>query len=347
MINNSKKIVRGFWDKLPKPFMVLAPMAEVTDCSFRHLINLHSTNNTTTNSKFIIFNEFISSEGLVHNPNVMLPKLRFEQTQHNQDRPIVAQFFGGRPDPFRKSAEIAKLMGYNGVDLNFGCPSRKVITSSGAALINNPKLASEIINATRQGAGDIPVSIKTRIGFNEIEIERWIPQLLEQDPVALTLHLRTKKELSLVPAHWTKEVAGRCVQLRNELNPSTLMIGNGDVKSIQDAYEKAKEFGFDGIMIGRAVYGNPWFFDPLKIPEYIPGHTPPTFQQQNLIDQMNGGDLKMITVEERFNVVLEHALLDEFYTPNKPIQTLAKHYHGYFNPIANLGDTKLPSIMIK
>ncbi|KAF2073747.1 hypothetical protein CYY_004949 [Polysphondylium violaceum] len=347
MIRSTQKIfgsnnTSSFWNKLKKkPFFSLAPMAEVSDTSLRYMIASIAKPDVT-------YNEFVSADGIsVGNRDKLVQTLCYSEPE----RPLVAQFFGCKPDNFRVSAAVARELGYDGVDINMGCPSRKVVSpkqASGAALINSPDLAKEIIAATQEGAGHLPVSVKTRIGFDEIEIDRWLPNILEMKPACLTLHLRTKKELSLVPAHWEHEVLDRVLEMRDQISPDTLIVGNGDVESIQDGLLKHQEFGVDGIMVGRAVYGNPWFFDPMFVPEYIPGPLDPTPMQLLLLDQKecaaNGGppvSFKEISVEERFRVFLQHAIINEqIYTYHyKPMIKMNIHFSAYFSPLANLQHT--------
>jgi tRNA-dihydrouridine synthase len=151
-------------------------------------------------------------------------------------------------------------MGFDGIDLNMGCPEKNVVAHGCcSALIENPTLAKEMIEATKKGAGDLPVSVKTRIGFKNIKTAEWIGFLLKQDLAALTVHFRTQKEMSLVPAHW--EEAEKVIKLRNSFAPKTIILGNGDVLSKKQGKDLAKKYGLDGIMIGRGVFQNPYVFD--------------------------------------------------------------------------------------
>ena len=175
------------------------------------------------------------------------------------ERPIVAQFFGANPENFYKCAQLAVELGFDGIDINMGCPSGKVVKhDSGAGLIRNPKLAKEIIRETKRGAGGLPVSVKPRIGYNKIITEEWVAHLIEAEPASITLHGRTMKEMSKVPAHWD-EIAKAAILCRKAGIP---IIGNGDVATYSEGIEKAKQYGLDGIMVGRAIFSNPWFFNP-------------------------------------------------------------------------------------
>jgi tRNA-dihydrouridine synthase len=238
----------NFWNNLPKPFFVLAPMDGVTDVVFRQVVekaapaDVYFTEFTNTDS-------FCSAKG---NPSTA-DRLRFLPGER-----LVAQIWGTNPDHFAQMAVGLKAMGYQAVDINMGCPVKDV-TKRGAcsALIQTPSLAAEIIAATKQGG--LPVSVKTRVGFNKQVTEQWASFLLQQDIAALTIHARTAKEMSKVPARW-EEIA-KTVELRNELAPHTLIIGNGDVADRTDGFAKAAQTGADGIMIGRGIFANPFCFE--------------------------------------------------------------------------------------
>ena len=156
------------------------------------------------------------------------------------ERPIVAQLFSGNPEKMRGAATLCAELGFDGIDINMGCPDKSVEKGgSGAALIRDIPLAKALIRAAKEGAGSLPVSVKTRVGYNKVEIEEWIPALLEEGISALAIHARTRKEMSKVPARW--EHIARAVEIRNEMKVDTLIIGNGDVKDMNDARAKADE----------------------------------------------------------------------------------------------------------
>jgi tRNA-dihydrouridine synthase len=185
----------------------------------------------------------------------LLPDLWFSAGEH----PIVAQIFGAKPEQFEEAAAIIRKLGFDGIDINMGCPDRAVEKQGGGAmLMKNPKLAREIIRATKRGAGGLPVSVKTRIGYTRSQINEWIPALLEENIAALTVHLRTRKEMSLAQAHW--ELAPKIAALRDRCAPQTVLLGNGDIASLEDAKKRVATAGFDGAMVGRGIFGNPWFF---------------------------------------------------------------------------------------
>jgi tRNA-dihydrouridine synthase len=244
-----------------KPFFVLAPMDDVTDTVFRQVVQ-------STHAPDLFFTEFANVDGL-QSPGRprLLKKLRFVP----EEKTLIAQLWGLNPENFRKTAEqiadgtFAKEMGlpegYNfvGVDLNMGCPAKSEVQNGAcSALIKNRPLAHEIIEATRAGLnGKLPLSVKTRIGFNEVDLT-WIEFLLGHDLAMLTVHGRTRKEMSKVPAHW--DIIGQAKELRDKLAPQTLIVGNGDVESKEHGRQLAKQYGLDGIMIGRGVFHDPYVF---------------------------------------------------------------------------------------
>lgn len=297
----------GFWNRLKKPFFVLAPMANVTDAAFRRIIAKHGKPD-------VLWTEFVSANGLMSKGK---EKLLVDFWYSEEERPIVAQIFSGDPENIKKAATLVEELGFDGVDLNMGCPDRDVEkTGAGAAHIKNPSLAQEVIYAAMEGVSKIPVSVKTRIGYKKNEMDSWLPKILETKPVALTVHLRTREEMSKVPAHW--ELARDVVAIRNEsVSPETLIIGNGDVDSLYSAKEKVRESGMDGVMIGRGIFGNPWFFS---------GHTP--------------------SLEERLNVLIEHTeLYEKLYRSQEPylknFDVMKKHYKAYVNDFSGAKELRI------
>lgn len=250
--------MQSFWNTLPKPFMALAPMADVTDPAYRRLI-------AEMGAPDVTWTEFVSADGLFHTrekkgmkdeENPLMRDLQFGEGE----RPIIAQFFSGTPEMMEYAAKLAVERGFDGIDINMGCPDKSIEKQgAGAGHIKNPERAKEVIAAALRGAdGKIPVSVKTRIGYNKVEYQEWFPHLLSMDIAALTIHLRTRKEMSLVPAHY--ELASDIVSFCRAQNPNVLLIANGDLKTIAEARTKAEEYGFDGMMLGRAIFGNPWLF---------------------------------------------------------------------------------------
>jgi len=242
-------VLNSILSNLPAPFFVLAPMDNVTDTVFRQVIS-------SCAKPDIFFTEFVNVDGLQSvGRDKILKKLVFS----SQEKPLFAQLWGLEPDNFYKTAQELVEMGFDGIDLNFGCPERTVVKSgAGAAIINNRKLAVEIIKATQAGAsGRGPISVKTRLGFSDIDLS-WHELLLKQNLDILTIHGRTRREMSKVPVHW--EQVGNISQLRDSLAPNTLIIGNGDVQSRSQGLELAAKYRLDGIMIGRSVFNDPFVF---------------------------------------------------------------------------------------
>lgn len=241
----------NFWKNLRKPFTALAPMEDVTDAVFRQVVVKYGKPD-------VLFTEFVSIDGLCSTGrDKLFPRLKFSP----KEKPIVAQIWGTDPDKFYQSAQMISKMGFAGIDINMGCPDKKVVKKgAGGGLIKTPKKVKQIIEATRKGAGGLPVSIKTRIGFDKIITEEWIGLLLTLNLPALTIHTRTVKEMSKVPAHWDEIT--KAVKLKNKINRKTIIIGNGDVTNYKQALDLAKTTGVDGIMIGRGIFNNLWIFNP-------------------------------------------------------------------------------------
>jgi tRNA-dihydrouridine synthase len=249
------------YSQLPRPFFVLAPMDDVTDTVFRRIV-------AGTAAPDLFFTEFVNVDGLQSPGRPRLTKkLRFTPGE----TPLIAQVWGKVPENFYKTAQqladgtFAKELGlpegvnFAGVDLNMGCPVKSEVTNGTcSALINNRPLALEIIQATKEGAGGkLPVSVKTRLGFSAVDMT-WPELLLQQDLAMLTMHGRTRKEMSKVPANW--DLIGEVRELRDKIAPNTLFVGNGDVSSRQHGLELTKQYGLDGVMIGRGVFQDPFVF---------------------------------------------------------------------------------------
>ncbi|MBI2100685.1 MAG: tRNA-dihydrouridine synthase [Candidatus Vogelbacteria bacterium] len=229
-------------------------MAEVTDPVFRRIIAKYG-------KPAVLWTEFVSADGLLSaGQKRILRNLEFTEPE----RPIVAQLFTARPEKMLAAAKIISELGFDGLDINMGCPDRAVERQgAGAALIKNPKLAREIIAAAKQTvAGKLPVSVKTRIGYVRDELDTWLPELLAEGPAAITIHARTRAEMSKAPARW--ERVARAVAIRDGMESKTLIIGNGDVVNLEEAAARAAETGADGIMLGRAIIGNPFLFSNLR-----------------------------------------------------------------------------------
>ena len=274
------------------------------DASFRKIIAKYG-------KPSVLYTEFVSTGGLIRGAE----KLKADLLYSEEERPVVAQLFGSCPEEMYDCVQMVKRLGFDGVDINMGCPDRTVCRQGcGAGLIDRPELAQSII-AAAQNAAETPdektgeirpfsVSVKTRIGSAKETIDLWLPKVLEMRPDALTVHFRTRKEQSLVPAHWTQEVVGKTVDMvKNRFGHETLIIGNGDVKTPAEARQKIAQWGLDGVMIGRGIYGNPFLFN-----EAGPEPTP----------------------QQRLKALLEHHLLyDELLAGVKPMAIMKKHYKAY------------------
>lgn len=249
--------VKNFWTTLPRPFFVLAPLANVTDAAFRSIIAKYSK--VPGAVPYITWTEFVSADGLALAHEEGRRKLLRDLVYSEAERPIVAQFFTATPPHMESAAALAAELGFDGVDINMGCPDKTIEKQgAGAKLILTPELAQELIAAAKRGAPNLPVSVKTRLGYNKDILEEWLPKILAARPAAVTIHARTRKEMSLVPAHW--ERVKRAVEIRNEVGSDALILGNGDVKDIEEARRRVAETGCDGVMIGRGIFGKPWMF---------------------------------------------------------------------------------------
>jgi nifR3 family TIM-barrel protein len=300
------KPLRGFWQKLVdeklskgETLSVVAPMADVTDIAFRTMLAKYGKPD-------VMWTEFVSADGLCSPGRTVLQRdLEFTDIE----RPIVAQLFTSTPENMRKAAALCRELGFDGIDINMGCPV-KIIEQQGAgsAHIKDWRTAQAVIRAAQEGAGDLPVSVKTRLGFNKIEYMEWLPKLLEMNIPVLTVHLRTRKEMSKVDAHW--ELMSDIVKLVREKtgevkDGGTIILGNGDIKSVREGKERAKATGADGAMIGRGIFGTPWFFNE---EEFEKGKS----------------------LEERFKILIEHTkLYEEKLGDIKSFAIMKKHYKAY------------------
>jgi tRNA-dihydrouridine synthase len=248
-------------DSLPKPFFVLAPMDDVADTVFRQIVADCAPSD-------LFFTEFVNVDGL-QSPG--RPKLLRRLLCSAKDTPLVVQLWGKDPNNFRKTASeladgtfarelnLPDEVSFAGIDLNMGCPDKTVVKNGTcSALINNRQLAADIIRATQVGADNrLPVSVKTRLGFSAVDLS-WPEFLLQQNLAMLTIHARTRQEMSKVPAHW--DIFGDIIKLRDQHAPATKIVGNGDITSRQQGIELAKQYSLDGIMIGRGVFQDPFVF---------------------------------------------------------------------------------------
>jgi len=239
----------NFWHDLPRPFFVLAPMEAVTDVVFRHVVKEAAAPD-------LYFTEFTNATGWAAAGDKAIGT-RLVKT--DDENPIVAQLWGADPAAMEKLSRHCKELGYDGIDINMGCPDASAVKSGGGAgMIRTPELASEMIQAAK--ASGLPVSVKTRLGYSSSdEWREWLGHLFKQDIVNLTIHLRTKKEMSKVDAHF--ELIAGIKELRDELAPQTLLTINGDIRDRQHGEQLVKEFGVDGVMIGRGIFHNPFAFE--------------------------------------------------------------------------------------
>ncbi len=275
--------MKNIWQQLTdskQPFFVLAPMDDVTDTVFRQIVAEHAPAD-------LAMTEFANADGWCSPGREAIGTRLLHK---KSEKPLIAQIWGINPAHYEQMAADIVDMGFDGIDINMGCPVKDMIKKGAcSAMIQNPELAKEVILAAQKGAnGKIPVSVKTRIGFNSIDTESWIGFLLEQNLHAITVHGRTKAEMSKVPAHWD-EIA-KAVKLRDKLSPNTVIIGNGDVMSLERGRELAKESGVDGIMIGRGIFHNFFVFDESKTPSLQ--NMLPILRQHVLLHQKTWGGEK-------------------------------------------------------
>ncbi|WP_086314656.1 dihydrouridine synthase [Enterococcus sp. 7F3_DIV0205] len=243
-------MMNNFWAELPKPFFVLAPMEDVTDVVFRHVVK-------EAGAPDVFFTEFTNSDSYCHPDGKESVRGRLVFTEDEQ--PMVAHIWGDKPEFFREMSLGLADMGFKGVDINMGCPVPNVAgRGKGSGLILRPEVAAELIEAAK--AGGIPVSVKTRIGYAEIaEMEEWITHLLKQDIANLSIHLRTRNEMSKVDAHW--DLIPQIMEIRDRVAPQTLITINGDIPDRTTGLKLAEQYGVDGIMIGRGIFKNPYAFE--------------------------------------------------------------------------------------
>ncbi len=309
--------MKKFWEKLPKPFFCLAPMADVTDAAFRSMFAKYGKPDVT-------WTEFVSADGLASEGREVL---KYDLVYSEDERPIVVQLFSSKVDKMREASRVCAELGFDGIDINMGCPDKAVEKQgAGSAMIKDMKKAGEIIQAVKDGINDakkkkskkmrkdISISVKTRIGYNTNQIKEWIPFLLSQDIDALTIHARTRKDLSLVPARW--EYVKEIVDIRNKMGVKTMIIGNGDVRDLKHGYDLAKETGCDGIMIGRAVFGNPWIFSGL----------PKNNSKSKILINFTP------TLKQKLKVMLKHTKqYEKILGKVKNFANMKKHYKAYVN----------------
>lgn len=278
-----------------KPFFILAPMYDVTDTVFRSIISDLARPD-------IFYTEFVNVDGLQsEGRKAILPRLKYS----DKETPIIAQVWGANPENYYKTSKELVKLGFAGIDINMGCPDKNVTKQSlCSALINDRELAKQIIDATKKGAGKLPVSVKTRLGYNQVDYS-WHEFLLNQNIDMLVIHGRTKKQMSKTPADW--EAINEIRKLRDKISPKTKIVGNGDVISKKQGLDLAKKYKLDGIMIGRGIF-----------------HDPFVFSDNSPWEELNK--------EERIQIFKKHALLwKDAYEQTKPVYILNKFCKVYIN----------------
>jgi len=332
----------NFWEKITKPAIGLSPMDGVTDASFRYITAKHGRPDVT-------LTEFVNIQSAFYSPHTLLKDFTYGEIE----RPVVAQIYGKTPELFYRVAHVVCELGFDGIDINMGCPAKKVAASGcGAALIRNPKLAREIIRFVKRGVRDwydgqtlrdvelgddvieevklanrrrtgdgtprqrqmIPVSVKTRLGYDRNVIDQWLPGLLEEGLAAISLHGRTLEQGYKGAADW--DAIARAVELAT--GSSTLILGNGDVHDLRDAYDRVRETRVDGVLIGRGAQGDPWLFrDKDSVKQAL--RTNSAF----VIDSTP------VSLAERFDVIIEHSEHFENACSQSRFMAMRKHLTWY------------------
>lgn len=309
----------NFWHTIDKPIIGVAPMDGVSDASFRFITAKHG-------GPDVLFTEFVNVAAACFAPQTLIRDFTYTEFE----RPIVAQIYGNQPDAFYRIAHIVCELGFDGLDINMGCPARKVAaTGCGAALILNPERARAIIGAVREGTQDwyagqtlsaiktppeliaqikaanrrrigletptrrrlIPLSVKTRLGYDRIVIEDWIQTLLAENPAVISLHGRTLKQGYKGSADWDAIARAAALVKRTE----TLILGNGDLQTMEQAYHRLCESGVDGVLLGRSAQGNPWVFrEKDRVKQALRRGVPLSANEVS------------VSLEERFKIVAEH-----------------------------------------
>ncbi len=339
----------NFWQNLPAPIVAVAPMADVTDAAFRQLIAKYSAHmrvDGTEGGPDVMWTEFVSADGLVRATSEGRAKLLADLKYGEIERPIVAQLFSSNPEYMEQAAALCLELGFDGVDINMGCPDRSIEKQGcGASMIKSPAVAQAVIQAAKRGArsdqsGGIPVSVKTRLGYNADEVEEWIPTLLQEGIAALSVHARMRKDMSKVPARW--ERIARVVELRDVHAPETRILGNGDVLSRLDALDKIEQSGADGAMVGRALFGNPWFFHPdRRLPLALNALPTKGVNRDTIISEDRGDSgVEYIEVAERLQVLAEHAELFADLLPHKNFAVMKKHCKAYVNGFSGAAELR-------
>ena len=349
----------NFWQDIPKPVIGLSPMDTVTDASFRFVTAKHGRPD-------VVLTEFVNIQSAIYAPELLLKDFIYAEIE----RPVVAQIYGKTPELFYKTAHIVGELGFDGLDINMGCPTRKVAAAGcGAALIGEPELACAIMQATRQGLQDwydgqtlkevgvrqsaiaafkaanrrrvgmdtpaerrlLPVSIKTRIGYDRIVVKEWMAALLEERPAAITLHGRTLQQGYKGNADW--EAIAQAAEIVK--GSGTLLLGNGDLQNMPEVYRRIRETRVDGVLIGRAAAGNPWLFaDKEQVKLALRGI--------GKVSQQTA-----VSLAERFNVILEHSRHYENVAQNRCFDGMRKHLLWYCRDLPGTAELRAPMVRVK
>jgi len=349
----------GFWRQLEKPIIALSPMDGVTDAPFRYISAKYGRPD-------IHFTEFTNVEGLARNAESMLTDFIFSDIE----RPVVAQIYGSEPESFYKVAILVCDLGFDGVDINMGCPAKNVASRGcGAALIKNPPLAKDIIRAVKQGVSDwqagrsvedlglkkkmarrirqmnldrmgtpevterklLPVSVKTRIGYDSVVIEDWVRHLLEEEPVAISIHGRTLKQMYNGSADW--DAIARAAEVIHQTD--TVVLGNGDLKTLEEVATKIRLSRVDGVLLGRGVMGNPWIFrNKERVKARIQG------QGESIADDEIGMD-------ERLSTLLEHCRYFEQVKGAFRFSAMRKHFGWYCKGFPGAAELRMKMFQTK
>ena len=314
--------MNNFWQDFKGPVFSLAPMEDVTDTVFREIV----MGMATSGKLHAVFTEFTSVEGMNHpvGRKRVSERLIVNDSERKllkkMDIKLVAQIWGRNPEIYANIAKhITENYDFDGIDINMGCPVKKVFKIGAcSALIGEPTLAKEIIIATKE-ATHLPVSVKTRTGIKEHQTEAWITELLSVDPAAIILHGRTQRMQSEGDASW--EEIRRAVQIRNQLKPNIPFHGNGDVFSYERGLTRIEESGVNGIMVGRGIFQNPWFFDPKKTE---------------------------ISKEDRIEKLLEHThLFERTWGGVKNFNILKRFYKIYLNSFPGAAKLRADLMVVK
>lgn len=336
----------NFWAALPQPILGLAPMDGVTDAAFRRVV-------ASQGRPDITFTEFTNVNEICRGPDHLLSSLIYSEAE----RPIVAQLYGKDPEQFYRAAQVVCELGFDGLDINMGCPSKSVAASgSGAALIKTPDLAHAILRAARQGLEDwaegqsihsqgfkpsriefihtlnynrcgvpvvprrlLPLSIKTRLGFDCVVVERWVEHLLEVRPAAITVHGRTLQQMYRGAADWAAIAEAAKLARGTE----TLMLGNGDVGTLVDAVRRAAESHVQGVLVGRGTLGSPWFFREKERARQA------FTEQQDLTTIPATAWEPPVSLSHRMQVMLDHARQYEAIAGLDCFRSIRKHLGWY------------------